>query len=400
MKPLSALQQYGVVTANYWAFTLTDGALRMLVVFHFHQLGYSTLEIAFLFLFYEFFGILTNLTGGWLGARFGLRLTLWAGTLLQVAALLMLIPVADSWPKWWSVLYVMGAQAISGIAKDLNKMSAKSAIKTVAGEGQLFRWVAILTGSKNALKGVGFFLGGVLLTALGFNQAVAAMAAGLFLSFLGTLILPADIGRMKQKPAFTALFSKSADINILSLARFFLFGARDVWFVVALPVFLEATLGWRFWEVGAFMGLWVIGYGVVQGSAPALRRAWGQQRPPNAADLSFWSALLTAIPGLIAIGLWRQVAHPAVAVVGGLVAFAVVFAMNSSIHSYLVLAYSDAEAVSLNVGFYYMANAAGRLLGTLLSGALFLVGGLPLCLWASCALVGLAWLSTQRLKTA
>ncbi len=400
MKPLTALQQYGVVTANYWAFTLTDGALRMLVVFHFHQLGYSTLEIAFLFLFYEFFGIVTILTGGWLGARFGLRLTLWAGTLLQVAALLMLIPVADSWPRWWSVLYVMGAQAISGIAKDLNKMSAKSAIKTVAGEGQLFRWVAILTGSKNALKGVGFFLGGVLLTALGFNQAVAAMAAGLFLSFLGTLILPADIGRMKQKPAFTALFSKSADINILSLARFFLFGARDVWFVVALPVFLEASLGWRFWEVGAFMGLWVIGYGVVQGSAPALRRAWGQQRPPNAADLSFWSALLTAIPALIAIGLWRQVAHPAVAVVGGLVAFAVVFAMNSSIHSYLVLAYSDAEAVSLNVGFYYMANAAGRLLGTLLSGALYLLGGLPLCLWASSALVALAWLSTQRLRTA
>ena len=400
MKQLSALQQYGVVTANYWAFTLTDGALRMLVVFHFHQLGYSTLEIAFLFLFYEFFGIVTNLTGGWLGARFGLRLTLWAGTLLQVAALLLLIPVADSWPKGLSVLYVMGAQAISGIAKDLNKMSAKSAIKTVASEGQLFRWVAILTGSKNALKGVGFFLGGVLLTVLGFNQAVAAMAAGLFLSFLGTLILPADIGRMKQKPAFTALFSQSATINILSLARFFLFGARDVWFVVALPVFLEATLGWRFWEVGAFMGLWVIGYGVVQGSAPALRRAWGQQRPPGAADLSFWSALLTAIPALIAISLWRQVAHPAVAVVGGLVAFAVVFAMNSSIHSYLVLATSDAEAVSLNVGFYYMANAAGRLLGTLLSGALFLVGGLPLCLWASSALVALAWLSTQRLKTA
>ncbi|MFM2205163.1 MAG: hypothetical protein RLZZ560_558 [Cyanobacteriota bacterium] len=400
MRGLTALQQYAVVTANYWAFTLTDGALRMLVVFHFHQLGYSTLEIAFLFLFYEFFGIVTNLAGGWLGARFGLRLTLWAGTLLQVAALLLLIPVADSWPKWLSVAYVMGAQAISGIAKDLNKMSAKSAIKTVAGEGQLFRWVAILTGSKNALKGVGFFLGGVLLTALGFNQAVAVMAAGLGISFLGTLVLPADIGRMKQKPAFTALFSTSAGINTLALARFFLFGARDVWFVVALPVFLEATLGWRFWEVGAFMGLWVIGYGIVQGSAPALRRAWGQRRPPNAADLSFWTALLTAIPALIAMALWRQVAHPAVAVVGGLVAFAVVFAMNSSIHSYLVLATSDAEAVSLNVGFYYMANAAGRLVGTLLSGALFLVGGLPLCLWASSGLVALAWLSTQRLKTA
>ena len=154
---LSPLQQYGIVTANYWAFTLTDGALRMLVVFHFHQLGYTTLEIAFLFLFYEFFGVVTNLYGGWIGARYGLRLTLWVGTLLQILSLLMLIPVAASWPKLLSVIYVMAAQAISGIAKDLNKMSAKSAIKTVVpetpddeqqGQKQLFKWVAILTGSK------------------------------------------------------------------------------------------------------------------------------------------------------------------------------------------------------------------------------------------------------------
>jgi MFS family permease len=403
---LSALQQYAIVTANYWAFTLTDGALRMLVVFHFHELGYSTLEIAFLFLFYEFFGILTNLYGGWLGARFGLRLTLWCGTLMQVAALLMLIPVADTWPKWWSVAYVMAAQAISGIAKDLNKMSAKSAIKTVVpetpedhtrGERQLFQWVAILTGSKNALKGVGFFLGGLLLTTIGFNAAMAVMAAGLFTAFLLTLVLPGEIGRMKQKPGFTALFSKSQGINVLSLARFFLFGARDVWFVVALPVFLQAALGWRFWEVGGFMGLWVIGYGIVQGAAPALRRAWGQSAPPGVAAVQFWSALLTAIPALIAIALWRQVGQPGVAVVVGLMVFGVVFAMNSSIHSYMVLAYTDAESVSLNVGFYYMANAAGRLLGTVLSGALFLVGGLPVCLGASAVLVALAALVSSRL---
>ena len=405
-QPLSALQQYAIVTANYWAFTLTDGALRMLVVFHFHELGYSTLEIAFLFLFYEFFGILTNLYGGWLGARFGLRLTLWCGTLMQVAALLMLIPVADTWPKWWSVAYVMAAQAISGIAKDLNKMSAKSAIKTVVpetpedhtrGERQLFQWVAILTGSKNALKGVGFFLGGLLLTTIGFNAAMAVMAAGLFTAFLLTLVLPGEIGRMKQKPGFTALFSKSQGINVLSLARFFLFGARDVWFVVALPVFLQAALGWRFWEVGGFMGLWVIGYGIVQGAAPALRRAWGQSAPPGVAAVQFWSALLTAIPALIAIALWRQVGQPGVAVVAGLMVFGVVFAMNSSIHSYMVLAYTDAESVSLNVGFYYMANAAGRLLGTVLSGALFLVGGLPVCLGASAVLVALAALVSSRL---
>ena len=403
---LSPLQQYGVVTANYWAFTLTDGALRMLVVFHFHQLGYSTLEIAFLFLFYEFFGIITNLYGGWLGARFGLRLTLWTGTLLQVAALLMLIPVADTWPKWWSVAYVMVAQAISGIAKDLNKMSAKSAIKTVVsetpddqnrGDAQLFQWVAILTGSKNALKGVGFFLGGLLLTSLGFNAAVGVMAVGLFVAFLLTLVLPADIGRMKQKPAFSALFSKSQGINVLSLARFFLFGARDVWFVVALPVFLQAVLGWRYWEVGGFMGLWVIGYGIVQAAAPALRRTWGSGRPPGPSAVQFWAAVLTAIPALIAIALWREVAHPGVAIVAGLAAFGVVFAMNSSIHSYMVLAYSDAEAVSLNVGFYYMANAAGRLVGTLLSGAVFLAGGMQACLWCSAGLVLLSLLSSVRL---
>ena len=410
VRALSALQQYAIVTANYWAFTLTDGALRMLVVFHFHELGYTTLEIAFLFLFYEFFGILTNLYGGWLGARFGLRLTLWSGTLMQVAALLMLIPVADSWPKWWSVAYVMVAQAISGIAKDLNKMSAKSAIKTVVpatsddqqhAENQLFQWVAVLTGSKNALKGVGFFLGGLLLTSIGFNAAVAAMAAGLFAAFLLTLALPAGIGRMKQKPAFNTLFSKSRAINLLSLARFFLFGARDVWFVVALPVFLQTALGWRFWEVGGFMGLWVIGYGIVQASAPSLRRSWGQPNPPGVAALEFWSALLTAIPALIAIALWRNVGQSGVAVVVGLAVFGVVFAMNSSIHSYMVLAYTDADSVSLNVGFYYMANAAGRLIGTLLSGALFLWGGLQACLWMSCLLVALAFLSSTRLvKTA
>jgi hypothetical protein len=406
-KPLSALQQYVVVTGAYWAFTLTDGALRMLVLFHFHKLGYSSLEIAFLFIFYEFFGILTNLYGGWLGARFGLRLTLWAGLLLQILALLLLIPVSASWPKLFSVIYVMAAQALSGIAKDLNKMSAKGAIKTVVpatpgnedkGEQQLFQWVALLTGSKNALKGVGFLLGGVLLTGLGFAGSVAAMAAGLFLAFLGTLGLPADIGRVKQKLAFSSLFSKSRGINVLSLGRFFLFGARDVWFVGALPVFLEAALGWRFWEVGGFMGLWVIGYGIVQGAAPALRRSWGKARAPGPGAVQFWSAVLAAIPALMAMALWRQ-EDPGLVIVGGLAAFGVVFAMNSSIHSYLVLAYTDAENVSLNVGFYYMANAAGRLLGTLLSGWVYLTGGMVACLICSSGLVLLSLISSRWLPS-
>jgi MFS family permease len=408
MRTLSPLQQYAIITANNWSFTVTDGALRMLVVFHFLQLGYTTLEIAFLFIFYEFFGILTNLYGGWLGARFGLKLTLWIGTLLQIGALLLLVPVADTWPKALSVVWVMVAQAISGIAKDLEKMSAKSAIRVVVpetpedqakGEQQLFRWVAILTGAKNGLKGLGFFVGGLLLYAVGFNNAVLVMAAWLALAFLVTLLLPRDIGRMKTKPAFKALFSKSEGINVLSLARFFLFGARDVWFVVALPVFLQQALGWRFWEVGGFMGLWVIGYGLVQGSAPSLRRAWGQTRPPGPSAVQFWAALLTAIPALMAITLWRQVGNPGLTVVVGLAVFGVVFAMNSSIHSYMILAYTEAEDVSLNVGFYYMANAAGRLVGTLLSGGLFLLGGLQACLWASALMVALATLVSLRLPT-
>ncbi len=408
MRTLSPLQQYAIITANNWSFTVTDGALRMLVVFHFLQLGYTTLEIAFLFIFYEFFGILTNLYGGWLGARFGLKLTLWTGTLLQIGALLLLVPVADTWPRALSVGWVMVAQAISGIAKDLEKMSAKSAIRVVVpetpddqakGEQQLFRWVAILTGAKNGLKGLGFFVGGLLLYAVGFNKAVIVMAVWLALAFLLTLLLPRDIGRMKSKPAFKALFSKSEGINVLSMARFFLFGARDVWFVVALPVFLQSTLGWRFWEVGGFMGLWVIGYGIVQGTAPSLRRAWGQTRPPGPSAVQFWAGLLTAIPALMAITLWRELGNPALTVVVGLAVFGVVFAMNSSIHSYMILAYTEAEDVSLNVGFYYMANAAGRLVGTLLSGGLFLVGGIQACLWASAVLVGLAALVSLRLPT-
>ncbi|MCH2566646.1 MULTISPECIES: organoarsenical effux MFS transporter ArsJ [Prochlorococcus] len=407
---LSPLNQYGVVTTNYWAFTLTDGALRMLVVFHFHELGYTTLEIAFLFLFYEFFGIITNLCGGWIGARYGLRLTLWVGTLLQILALLMLIPVSASWSKIGSVAYVMFAQAISGIAKDLNKMTAKGAIKTIVAERKgdadregrrLFKWVAILTGSKNALKGVGFFLGGLLLTSVGFNKSVEIMAIGLSISFLVTLKLPDDMGIIKKKLGIMSVFSKSQGINILSAARLFLFGARDVWFVVALPVFLEESLNWKFWEIGGFLGLWVIGYGIVQASAPGIRKLWTSSKTPGVSSVQFWSAALTAIPALIAIALWRET-DSAIAITLGLVSFGVVFAMNSSIHSYMILAYTDSENVSLNVGFYYMANAAGRLIGTVLSGSVFMIGkttmqGMQLCLWCSSLLVFLSLLSSLRL---
>src|SRR3546814_16323600 len=65
------LAAYIAVTAAYWAFMLTDGALRMLVLLHFHTLGFSAIQLAYLFLLYEFMGVVTNLSAGWIAARFG-----------------------------------------------------------------------------------------------------------------------------------------------------------------------------------------------------------------------------------------------------------------------------------------------------------------------------------------
>lgn len=390
------LRNYALVTAAYWGFTLTDGALRMLVLLHFHTLGYSPFEIALLFLFYEFFGIVTNLVGGWIGARLGLKVTLFAGLVLQIAALGILALFDPGWPVVWGVAYVMGAQALSGIAKDLTKMSAKSAVKVLAprdgrgGEqGALFKWVAVLTGSKNALKGLGFFLGGVLLAALGFSGALLAMAGGLAVVLVGAVLsLPKDMGQAKAKVKFTQIFSKSADINWLSAARFFLFGSRDIWFVVGLPLFLAATLGWGHPEVGAYMAAWVIGYGFVQAGAPKLLRGSGQA--PGGALSRRWVLILAAVTVAIAAAVHFGV-QPGLSVLLGLLVFGVVFAVNSAVHSYLVLAYSKAEHVSLDVGFYYMANAGGRLAGTLLSGVAYQYGGLVACLAVSAAFVLAAW---------
>lgn len=386
---MTGIRSYALVTAAYWAFTLTDGALRMLVVLHFYQLGYSDITIAFLFLFYEFFGIVTNLLGGWIASRSGLKITLTGGLMIQVFALLMLAMLQPQWPEVASVAYVMVAQALSGIAKDLTKMSAKSAIKVVVPEGSetvLFRWVARLTGSKNALKGVGFFVGSVLLAGLGFVGALVAMAAVLVVVWLGTLIsLSGDLGRSKKKVKFTALLSKSPAINWLSAARMFLFAARDVWFVVGLPVFLS-ELGWSFSQVGAFLALWVIGYGIIQAVVPGILRAVGRDNTVDGGAARLWALILVLVPVALVIALRLDV-HPGTALIVGLAAFAVVFAINSAVHSYLVLAYTDKENVTVDVGFYYMANAGGRLVGTLLSGVMFQLAGFDGCLLTSVALV-------------
>lgn len=367
--------QYLVVTASYWAFTLSDGALRMLVVLFFHELGYSPLEVASLFLLYEFFGMVTNLFGGWLASRIGLNFTLSAGLLLQIAALAMLLAA----PNLLTVPYVMLAQALSGIAKDLNKMSAKSSIKAlVKDDGGLYHWVALLTGSKNALKGGGFFLGGALLAAWGFRGAITTLlvliAATLVLS---VILLEHRTGIASFKPKFRDIFSKSAAINRLSAARFFLFASRDIWFVVALPVYLQSQLGWTYLAVGSLLAAWVIAYGAIQTLAPRITGTM-----PNGRTAFIWAAILAILPAAIGIALqlnWQI----ETTLVLGLLIFGAVFAVNSSVHSYLIVAWARHDGVSLDVGFYYMANAAGRLAGTILSGLVYQQWGLAACLFAS-----------------
>ncbi len=381
------LRNYILVTGAYWVETLADGATRMLVLFYFYELGYSPFTVASLFIFYEIFGVLTNLVGGWLAARFGLRSTLFMGLGTQVFATAMvgLAPAA-----WLVIPYVMASQAFSGIAKDLTKMSSKSAVKLVVPEGDqgsLYRWVAVLTGSKNALKGVGFFVGAAMLTVAGFQASMLILAG----SVLSTLIAVAalmrgHLGRPDAKARFKHMFSNSRAVNFLAAARIFLFASRDVWFVVGLPVYLETVLGWSFLATGGFLAIWVVGYGLVQAAAPRFIRGRGAVAEPGGSTAAWLAFALAALPAAIATGLTLG-ADPTLVLVTGLIAFGVVFAANSAVHSFLILAYSAHDTATMNVGFYYMANAGGRLVGTVLSGLLYQLGGLELCLWASTAFV-------------
>lgn len=397
----SDLRNYLTITGSYWAFTLTDGAIRMLVVLYFHTLGYSPFEVAMLFLFYEFFGIITNLVGGWLGSRIGLNLTMHIGMSLQIIALFMLM-VPD---VWLSVSYVMFAQALSGIAKDLNKMSAKAGVKMLIpdnnndsnNDSKLFKWIAILTGSKNALKGAGFFLGALLLQAFEFRGALAILSGSLLVVLIISIILlPGSLGKAKSKIRFTQVFSKTPAINWLSAARFFLFGSRDIWFVVALPVYLHSVFKWNFTEVGGFLAIWIIGYGLVQASAPRLIKQSHHGKGPDGNTAKVWALILAIFPAIIATGLTFDF-HPQLVLIFGLILFGCVFAINSAVHSYLIVAWSEHDKVAMNVGFYYMANAAGRLTGTVLSGLIYQSQGLVGCLWLSSLFVIFAGIISMRL---
>jgi hypothetical protein len=408
------LNAYIAVTAAYWAFMLTDGALRMLVLLHFHTLGFSPVQLAYLFVLYEIAGMVTNLAAGWIAARFGLTSTLYVGLGLQVLALIALAQLDPGWAIGASVAYVMLVQGASGVAKDLAKMSSKSAVKLLAPteNGGLFRWVALLTGSKNAVKGLGFLLGAALLGTLGFVWAVLAMAAVLAVILVAVLIaMPPGLPKGRKGAKFSEVFSKSANVNWLSAARVFLFGARDVWFVVGIPIYFYAVLsdgteaGNRpaFFMIGSFMAVWIILYGGVQALAPRLLRA--AQRPE--ADLigaaRGWALALLVVPVILtgaALAAGQPQSWLTVLLVVGLLLFGGLFAVNSALHSYLILAFTKAERVTMDVGFYYMANAGGRLLGTVLSGLTYQLGGLPLMLGTASAMVALSAVAAGRLGRA
>jgi len=399
---MSSVRNYAIVTASYMSFTLTDGALRMLVLLHFYQLGYTPFTLAFLFLLYETAGIFANLGGGWLALRFGIPRMLAVGMTLQIGGLLMLSALNPGWSATLSVTWVVLAQGIAGVAKDLTKTASKSAIKASSqdGAGQLFKWVAWFTGSKNAMKGIGFFVGGALLQFVGFQPALWLMAALLAVVLAGVVLaLPRTLGKAKSSKSFRELFAKTPAINLLAAARIFMFGSRDVWFVVGLPVFLYAN-GWHYIGVAGFLAAWTIGYGGVQALAPAVVRRSADGLSREVPDARLWGAILTAIP--IGLGLaltFGGAARPDIVVVVGLAIFGFAFAVISSLHSYLILAYAGSEKAAEDVGFYYAANAAGRLMGILLSGVLTQMGGLPACLWGSALMLAACFAITLALPS-
>lgn len=393
-----------LITFSYWFFMLTDGALRMLVLLHFHTLGFSPLQLAYLFLLYEFFGMVTNLTAGWIAKKIGLNITLYSGLFLQILSLLLLTQIDKNWSITLSVIFVMATQGLSGIAKDLTKMSSKSSVKLLAPDNnsKLFQWVSFMTGSKNAVKGFGFLLGSLLLTFIGFKSSLFFMAAFLSITLILVLILLKDkLSKAKKDIKFSEVFSKNKNINYLSLGRVFLFGARDTWLVVGLPIFLYSILSdgstesnhKAFFVIGTFMAGWTVFYGFVQSITPKLVSNKNSTRK----QIEFWASALAVIPlFLILLNFYTHdfLLHITIFV---LFVFGFVFAINSSIHSFLILKFTDKNRVTLDVGFYYMSNAFGRLMGTLLSGLSYQYGGFLACVLVATILLFINRISIKKL---
>ncbi len=393
-----------LVTLSYWFFMLTDGALRMLVLLHFHTLGFSPLQLAYLFLLYEFFGMVTNLTAGWIAKKIGLNITLFSGMIFQIFSLLLLTQVDKSWSITSSVIFVMATQGLSGIAKDLTKMSSKSSVKLLAPDknNKLFQWVTLMTGSKNAVKGFGFLLGAFLLAFLGFQLSLILMAGLLSMILILVFIyLNNDFSKIKKDVKFSEVFSKNKNINYLSFGRVFLFGARDTWLVVGLPVFLYSVMSdgsidahkKAFFVIGTFMAVWTIFYGFVQGITPKIL----SKNESISKQTKYWASLLIGIPILLILLSLYFEEYKLYITISVLFIFGFVFAVNSSLHSFLILKYTDKNRVTLDVGFYYMSNAFGRLIGTLLSGLSIQFGGFLTCIFITALMLTLNRLSMEKL---
>jgi len=379
------------ITFAYWFFMLSDGALRMIVLLHFHSIGFSPLQLAYLFLLYEFFGMITNLTAGWIAKKIGLNITLYFGLILQIISLITLTQIDKSWSVSTTVIVVMFIQGISGIAKDLTKMSAKSSVKLLAPQEnqKLFKWVALLTGSKNAVKGLGFLLGALLLTFFNFHFSLIIMSVILTIILILTFfLLPNNLLTVNKKIKFIEIFSNNSNVNYLSLGRVFLF------FYNILSNGIQDDNHKAFFIIGSFMAIWTIFYGFIQSITPKIL----SETKALYSQAKVWANILIIIPLILIILNINFNESKLIITIVLLFIFGFVFAINSSIHSFLILKFTDKDRVTLDVGFYYMSNAFGRLIGTLLSGLSFEYGGFSLCLILTTILLFFNRLSLKKIK--
>jgi MFS family permease len=389
-----------IITNTYLFFSLTDGAIRMIVLLHFFHLGFSPLSLAFIFLLYELVGVITNLVGGWLASYYGIKRMFTFGVLLQIFGLFFLSFYSPSWGIFSSILWVMIAQGISGIAKDISKTSSKSAIKIVSGDGKgiLFKWVSWFTGLKNISKGLGFFVGSLLIEIISFQYSLYFLMFFLIICLFFLFFLDSEIGVFKTSRNLKQFFSKSKNINILSMARLFLFGSRDIWFVVGLPIFLYSA-GWSFWHVGSFLAFWIIGYGFCQSFVPFLIKKSIDGFTLEISLAKFWVFILMIIQLalLILIHLDVQYISTEKILIFVLLIYGGVFSINSALHSYLILKFSGNSSVTEDVGFYYSSNALGRFFGTFLSGYLYQITGITGCIGGSFIFILISFLIIKKL---
>lgn len=445
-------------------FTITDGAIRIIVLLYANQIGLSPLDIAVLFTLYELMGVVTNLFGGVFASRFGLKASMFLSLFLQLLGLVLVVLVepifgdlehlamklpsnltclastrtvieeGNMGKRAEVIVYITFCQALSGVAKDFMKISCKTIPKLVTKkdadeESSLFKLYSIVTGLKNSFKGFGFIFGALLTNFLGFEIAVYVLV-GIVVVIVPAVVwgIDKDAGKAREFPGFNLkIFKKPWNINVLSLARFFLFGSRDVWFEVAAPLFFRNIIGWTEFEVGLFIGGYVIVYGYFQTATAKIYKA----KNKDAKKTSWRPSCLRGVPPVQHIGGWAVACAAEILLLGivlhflyqeyigqecaaqygaaiagvlivGFYAFGVIFAVNSAIHSYFIGLFSGGDKASMDIGFYYMANAMGRLVGTILSGYVYEVTrdefGLSICLWVSSLFMALAAVTSYFIR--